>query len=192
MRLDAELELWRAEWQASSEAPALSDLPKRVARQSRYIRIMLAADILVTAVIGGGTIALAARSPRAATLLLAVATWLFITAAWIFALSNRRNAWSPSASTTSAYLEVSLRRCRASLRAVTFGAVLYVVEMAFCLTWVFHELSVPLSTFFTSATLILVYLFTVLLAAGLFWYRKKKQADLAYLLNLQREPQPSE
>ena len=192
MKLDAELDLWRTEWQAASEAPVLSDLRKRVERQSRYIRIMLAGDILVTVVIGGGSILYAVRAPHAASLWLAVATWLFIAAAWIFGLSNRKNGWSPAASTTSAFLEISLRRARASLRAVIFGAILYVVEMAFCLSWVFHELSRPLSAFLTSKVLILVYLFTLLFAVALLWYRKKKQAELKYLLNLQRELQQAE
>jgi hypothetical protein len=192
MKLDSELDLWREQWQASAEAPELSGLRERVARQSRYIRMILAADILVTLVIGGGTIVFAARSPRTATLLLAVATWLFIAAAWIFGLSNRKNAWSPAASTTSAFLEVSIRRSRGSLRAVTFGAILYIVEMAFCLSWVFHELSEPLPVFLTSTTLIAIYVFTLLFAAVLIWYRKKKSTDLAYLLNLQRELEQSE
>jgi len=97
MKLDAELELWRDQWQASREAPELTGLSKRVARESLYMRIMLTADILVTLVIGGGTIALALRNPRPATAILAAATWLFIAGAWIFGLSNRKDAWSPSA-----------------------------------------------------------------------------------------------
>jgi hypothetical protein len=182
MKLDAELELWRDQWQASQEAPELSGLRKRVARESLYMRIMLTADILVTLVIGGGTIALALRNPRPATAILAAATWLFITAAWIFGLSNRKNAWSPSASTTSAFLGLSIRRCRGNLRAIIFGAILYVVEMGFCLSWVIHE-SGPLSLILIAS----VTLITLILAAVLIIYRKKKRIDLTYLLQLQRE-----
>ena len=82
MKLDAELELWREQWQSSSESPVLTGLRKRVARESLYMRIMLMTDILVTAVIGGATLALAIRNPRPATIILAAATWLFITVAW--------------------------------------------------------------------------------------------------------------
>ena len=59
MNLDLELDQWREQWQASPEAPPLADLSKRVARQSRFMRIALAGDILVTIVIGGGIIVLA-------------------------------------------------------------------------------------------------------------------------------------
>ena len=182
MKLDAELELWRDQWQASREAPELTGLCKRVARESLYMRIMLTADILVTLVIGGGTIALALRNPRPATAILAAATWLFIAGAWIFGLSNRKDAWSPSASTTSAFLDLSIRRCRANLRAIKFGALLYAVEMTFCLSWVNHE-SGPLS----STLITVVSLITLILAAALIIYRKKKRTDLSYLLQLQRD-----
>ena len=184
MKLDAELELWREQWQSSSEAPVLTGLRKRVARESLYMRIMLMADVLVTVVIGGATLALAMRNPRPATAILAAATWLFITVAWIFGLSNRKAAWSPSASTTSAFLDLSIRRSRGNLRAVTFGAILYAVEMTFCLSWVYHE-----SGFLSSTLIIIITLITLLFAATLIWYRKKKQADLSYLLNLRHDLQ---
>jgi NADH:ubiquinone oxidoreductase subunit 2 (subunit N) len=144
MKLDAELELWRDQWQASPEAPELSSLRKRVARESLYMRILLTADILVTLVIGGGTIALALRNPRPASAILAAATWLFIAGAWIFGLSNRKDAWSPSASTTE---------------------------------------SGPLS----STLITILTLITLILAAALIIYRKKKRTDLSYLLQLQRD-----
>jgi cbb3-type cytochrome oxidase subunit 3 len=193
MKLDAELDLWREQWQSSSEAPALSGLSKRVARQTLYMRIMLMADILVTLVIGGGAIAWAVQDPRTETAILAAATWLFIAVAWIFGLSNRKDAWSPAASTTAAFLDLSLRRCRGNLRAITFGAILYFCEMAFCLSWVFHDLShrksLSLSSFLTSTLVSVVWLCTLFFVAFLLWYRKKKRADLAYLLNLQRDLQ---
>lgn len=187
MKSDAELDLWRTEWQASTETPALAVLRERVARQSRYLRLMLAADILVTVTIGGGTIVLAALDPRPAKVLLAAATWLFIAVAWIFGLANRKDAWSPSAATTAAYLDLSLRRCRSSLRAIKFGAIFYVCEMAFCLAWVFHELAIPMSSFLISTPLLVVYPITIMFAAFLIHYRKQKTADLAYLIKLQNE-----
>lgn len=187
MNLDSELELWREQWQASSEAPVLTGLRKRVARESLYMRIMLLADVLVTLVIGGATLALALRNPRPATIILAAATWLFITVAWIFGLSNRKDAWRPSASTTSAFLDLSIRRCRGNLRAVTFGTILYAVEMTFCLSWVIHESGNLSSTLTITITLV-----TLFLAALLIRYRKKKQADLSYLLTLQRDQTAAE
>jgi len=180
MNLDSEIELWRTEWQSASEAPALAELRRRVARESLYMRILLVTEILVTIVIGGGSIVIAARDPRPANILLASATWLFITVAWIFALVSRRNSWTPVASTTAAFLELSIRRCHAALRSVIFGAILYAVEMTFCLTWIFHETHALNWT-----TLLIVTLITAIFAIFLMRYRRKKRTELSYLKNLQ-------
>ena len=72
MTTDTELDTWRREWQ--SEAAVPPDLRRRVERQSRWLKIGIAADVMVTAAIGGGVVALAARAPHADMLLLAAAT----------------------------------------------------------------------------------------------------------------------
>jgi hypothetical protein len=182
MKLDAELEEWRDQWQSASEAPALDDLSKRVARESRFLRLMLLGDILVTVVIGGAVIVYAMLDPRPATAILGAATWLFIVVAWVFGLSNRRATWSPSASSTSAFLDLSIRRCRGNLRSVTFGAILYSVEIAFCLSWLYHSLG-----FLSSTLVVSIALITLVFAALLILYRKRKLRDLSYLLSLQDE-----
>jgi hypothetical protein len=79
MNLDTELEAWRSEWQSEAAVPA--NLRQRVERQSRWMRLMIAGDVMVTVVIGGGTIGLAWRAPQADMVLLAAATWLFIVVA---------------------------------------------------------------------------------------------------------------
>jgi hypothetical protein len=56
--------------------------------------------------------------------------------------------------------------------------------MTFCLSWVYHE-----SGFLSSTLIIIITLITLLFAATLIWYRKKKQADLSYLLNLRHDLQ---
>ena len=182
MKLDLELAQWREQWQASPEAPPLSDLSKRVARQSRFMRIAVAGDILVTIVIGGGTIVLAILDARPATAILAAITWILIAAAWIFGLSNRKDIWSPAASTTAAFLDLSIRRTQSNLRAATFGVILYAVNMTFCLSWIYHE-SGPLS----KNLMITIAGITIIFLAALKIYRRKKLTDLQYLLNLQRE-----
>ena len=144
MNLDAELELWREKWQASSEAPVLTDFRKRV-------------------------VLLATRNPYPATLILAAATWLFIAAAWTFALSNRKNAWSPAAATNSVFLDISIRRCGANLRSAALGTILYAVEMTFSLSWIYHE-----SGSLSSALIAMIALVTLIFAAVLIWYRKKE------------------
>jgi hypothetical protein len=46
MSMDTELETWRREWQSETAVPA--DLRRRVERQSRWLKVGIAADILVT------------------------------------------------------------------------------------------------------------------------------------------------
>jgi len=134
---DLELESWRAQWQADAEVPA--DLRRKVARDTRYLRLMVALEVLVTVTIGGGSIVWAVLEPRAEMLVLAIAVWIFLAAAWSVAVITRRGAWRPAAVTTADFIELSIRRCRGKLAAARFGVGLYFVEMVFCLTWLYRD-----------------------------------------------------
>src|SRR5260370_41159413 len=106
MNVDTELEAWRQQWQSDTTVPL--DLRRKVERQSRFMKIALIGDILVTITIGGATIGWAVRSPQPYNVLLAVATWVFIAAAWMFALTVNRGNWSPSAQDTAAFVELAV------------------------------------------------------------------------------------
>jgi hypothetical protein len=166
MSMDAEWEVWRREWQ--SETAVRLDLRKIVERQSRWMRIALIADVLVT---------------------LAAMTWLFVAAAWTFALNANRGNWSPSALDTAAFVDLSVRRCRSRLAAVWFGAGLYVSEIAFCLGWIYRHSPEPRTPlwawlFFGSLTIDVVWAATLAFAGALIWYRRRKRAEIAWLLGL--------
>jgi len=185
MSLDTELETWRRQWQSDTAVPP--DLRRRVERQSRWLKIGIAADILVTAAIGGGVIALAARAPHPDMLLLAAATWTFIAIAWAFRLIVSRGLWSPAAIDTAAFVDLSIRRCRAQLKATVFGAVLFVCELAFCMGWIYRHVAPRpplLMWLFGSLFNGLVWLASLALFVFLVWYRRKKRAELAWLLGL--------
>lgn len=185
MSLDLELETWRKDWQSDAEIPA--DLRRRVERQSRRLRMAIAGDVLVTVAIGGGALALAARSPQPDMLLLAAATWSFIAVAWAFRLTVTRGLWSPTAIDTAAFVELSIKRCRAQLKATVFGAGLFVVEMAFCMGWIYRHSATakPLATWlFGSVVNDLVWLLSLAFFGILAWHRGKKQAELAWLESL--------
>jgi len=134
---DLELESWREQWQADAKVPA--DLRRKVARDTRNMRFMVAAEVLVTVTIGGGSIVWATLEPRVEMFVLAVAVWIFLAAAWTAAVITRRGAWSPAAVTTADFIELSIRRCRGKLAAARFGVGLYFAEMAFCLTWLYRD-----------------------------------------------------
>ena len=185
MTKDTELDTWRREWQ--SEAAVPPDLRRRVERQSRWLKIGIAADVMVTAAIGGGVVALAARAPHADMLLLAAATWSFIAVAWVFRLSITRGLWSPAAIDTGAFVDLSVRRCRAQMKATLFGAGLYVCEMAFCMGWIYRYSATrtPLAQWlFGSVFNALVWLCSVAFFVFLAWYRRKKRAELDWLVRL--------
>jgi len=190
MSQDTELDAWRREWQ--SQTTILADLRRQVERQSRWLKIGIAADILVTVAIGGGVIALAARWPQPDFVVLAVATWMFIAVAWAFGLAINRGNWSPAAMDTAAFVDLSIRRCRARLASAWFGACLGACEIVFNLAWVYRhsaEHRQPLLAWllFGSLPMDLVWLFTLAFFGFLFWYRRKKHAELAWLLDLSGE-----
>ena len=188
MNTDAELDVWREQWQSETSVPL--DLRRKVERQTRFMKIGLLGDILVTIVIGGGTLLWALRSPQSDIMWLAAVTWLFIVAAWAFTLTVNRGSWSPSALDTAAFVELSVRRCRGRLAAVWFGAILFLCNIMFCLGWVYKhsgETREPLLPWllFSSLPIDIVWLSTLAFFTFLVWYRGKKRLDLAYFLTLQ-------
>ena len=138
MNVDSELDLWRKDWLTPIMPPS-PDLRRKVGRQTRFMKFMLAMDILATIAVGGFYTGWAVIYRASDTALLAAATWIFIAVAWAFRLVNWRGQWAPSALSTSAFVDLSIRRCRARIAAVTFGAVLYVCELAFCLPWIYFH-----------------------------------------------------
>jgi hypothetical protein len=186
MNLDTELERWRGEWQSEAAVPA--DLRRRVERQSRWLQVGLAADILVTIVIGGGVSVLAVRSPQPDMLVLTAATWLFIAVAWALALAVYRGLWTPAGMDTATFVDLSIRRCRARLASVAFGAGLAAVEFAFCLGWDYVHTSprMPLAQwfFFSSIPIDLAWGFALAIFAFVWWYRRRKLAELEWWLAL--------
>lgn len=115
--------------------------------------------------------------------MLAAATWVFIAVAWSFALWTRRGAWNPTSLTTSAYLDITIRRCRSSIRTSLFAMLFYCVEMVFCLGWIYNrkrELGFLVSPVMLGAGAATVVLFVYLAV-----YRTKKKRALACLMELE-------
>jgi hypothetical protein len=194
MTSDAELELWRREWLSDSELAApVVDLRRKVERQSRQMRVVLLLQVISTVVVGGGYTAWAVLATGPGSAILVIGLWLLFALAWSHALLNRRGTWQPVDSATATFLELSLLRCRRRLSAANFGAVLYVVDVVFDLYWVFRFRSrpepLPLGTFLTSGPVMVVWLGTLAAFGFLIWYKRKKRAELAYLLSLKRELQ---
>jgi hypothetical protein len=191
MSIDVELDTWRRQWQADPAQPhrnrLAADLKERVARDSRRMMIGLVAPVLVTAVIGGGMALQALQTLRAADIVLALEVWLFILVTWVGCIRIARGTWRPLAETTAAFVDLSIRRCRANLRSVPFGLALYVCQLIivvllrlpYALDW-----SAVLTAWPTVVLGVLV--FPALVAAGI-WFTRKQRAKLDRLLDLQRQ-----
>jgi hypothetical protein len=179
MKLDREWEALREQWQADTEVPA--NLRRKVYRGSRNMRLLLGLEVLITVVLGGGSTLWATLDRRAEMVVLSVAVWLFLGVAWTFGMMNRRGTWSPAAVSTAEFLELSIRRCQRRLASLWFGAGLYVVEMTFCLIWLYRDPArrEPLPA-------IVFALATPLFVVGMVWYRRRTRAELQSLLELKR------
>ena len=182
MMVDHELQAWREEW--TGQPAGSPDLAARVRRQSRFMRLMLLAEVLVTVLLGGGAIWLAATKRQLDVAVLAGATWVFLAVAWGFGVWNRRGAWRPLALTSSAYLEISILRCRSAIRAVIFGMMLFVVEVLFCLAWIYNR--VGGASFLYSTRMMAVGVATVVFFVGCLLYRARKKGELGRLLQLEK------
>ena len=190
MNAETELEIWREQWQVESPLPI--DLRGKVERQGRLMRIGLAGDLLVTIVMGGGSIVLAVRSPESDFALVAVATWLFLAAAWVFVLLGNRGLWVPVALTNRAFLDLSIRRCQRTFRAIVFSVAMFSCEVGFGLWWAYEhsvKSTQSLSTWlmFSSLRIDVVWFCTTVFLAAVIWYWRKKRLELAALLDLQME-----
>jgi len=125
-----DLEGWRTLWHAESdEASFVVAMRDRAIRHSRWKRISLLGPIGVTAVIGAWVVGRALRSGSVDAVVLAAEAWLFILAMWAGSLWIDRGTWKPLASTTRAFLDLEIRRCRSALTAARFGVVMYFVQL---------------------------------------------------------------
>lgn len=187
MKPDAELENWRVDWQSESAAPL--DLRRKVQRQSRLMKVGLAGDILVTIVIGGGATVLAVRSALPDAVVLAIATWSFLAAAWTFVLRASRGTWSHSGMDAAGFLDLAIRRCRRSLAAVWFAGSLFLIEIVFCVGWVYRHLPQPRPPLWAwlFGFMDWIWVGSLLFFWALRWYRNRKRAELRYLLDARRE-----
>jgi hypothetical protein len=192
MNTDAELARWSRRWQAQSEArnnaPLAEDLKRRVARQSRLMKIGLIVPILVTLGIGGGFTALALTLATEANVLLITEIWLFIVVTWIGSLWIARGTWRPLTETTAAFVDISIRRCQSNISAATFGVWLYVAQLSFMLLWKFFSTSIDLTALLTAWPVILIgWVGLPAFLAWRFWFVRRQRAALDRFLELQRQ-----
>jgi hypothetical protein len=183
---DPELEGWQRQWQSQDAVPP--DLVRAVDRGTRRMRQGIFWEIAVTVVMGGGALAWATMSSRSEIVILSIAIWLFIGIAWIAATLLRRGAWHPLSSTTTAFIEISILRCRRNLQALWIQAALYVAISTFNLVWIYqYQARTGVIEFLLEPIVIgFLALVTPTLAAIWWWYRRRLHRELNNLVTLRR------
>jgi hypothetical protein len=191
---DTELESWRREWQSRPEsgidADAAERLRRRVLRETRGLKLHLVWPILVTLVVGGWITSRALRTEQALDVVLAIEAWIFIVVIWAGCLWIARGTWRPLADTTAAFVDVSIRRREANLRGITFGACLYVAQLAFIVLALGTVSPAGIAPILASSYFVVAGWIGV--PTGLafaIWFRRRQQADLERLRGLARELQ---
>jgi hypothetical protein len=187
MHPDIELDTWRQHWHAPPAAVPL-DLAARVERETRRMRRFRMVEIALVLAYCGGSAAWAFLSGRGDILVLAIGIWTFTAIAWTMSWLLRRGAWAPVASTTTAFLDLSILRCRRRRESVAAQAVLYVMILAFDLIWIYFQRVGPITPleFLTSPSLYWVWAITIGLGVAAVLYRRRLARELANLISLRR------
>ena len=194
MNTDIELESWRRQWQsraaAGVDASWADELRRRVLRETRSLKLNLAWPILVTLVVGGWITLRALRTEQTLDVVLAIEGWIFIVVIWTGCLWITRGTWHPLADTTAAFVDISIRRREANLRGLTFGACLYVAQLAFAVLALGATSPAGFVPVLTSSYMIVVGWIGVPCGlVVLYWFRRRQQADLRRLRELERQLQ---
>jgi hypothetical protein len=189
---DIELESWRRQWRGGSRsAPRVEEverLKQRVVRETRWAKLSLIAPIWVTVGVGGGMTLLALRDEHPLHVALAIETWIFIAVVWAGCLWIARGTWRPLADTTTAFVDISIRRREANLRGATFGVYLYVFQLLVMKVVVGWLTSEGLAASLTSPhTIMFGWIGLPLFCAGVYWFRRRQRAELERLHELKRQ-----
>ena len=194
MNHDAEFAAWRRQWQtapSSADTPAwAADIRERVTRQSRLMGVGLLGPILVTVIIGGLFTLRAASSGTRLDIVLAVECWLFIALVWAGSLWLARGTWRPLGQTTAAFIAVSIWRCESNIAGIRFGAGLYVGQLALTTLLIAMFRDPPIETralFFSWPVIVIGWIGLPAFLAWSLWYLRRQRAELAQLLELQRQ-----
>jgi hypothetical protein len=188
MDADLELDSWRQDWKTGEAVPM--DLADRVARETRRMSQFVHGEIAITLLFGGGSIAWAIVSRRSQDLVLVVGIWVFLAIAWGISWWMRRGVWTPLTTTTSAFLDLSILRCRRRRESIFAQVALYVAILSFNLWWV-HANGRPAGmdvwTFLTDPSLAWVWAVTAIFAVFGARQHRRLGRELQALTALQRD-----
>ena len=192
---DAEMELWRQQWQG--QPTEVMNLVRRVERESIAMRFAPLAFLAPAGVAAATTVVIALNWQRGnhsiGGVLFAAGLWLSIGISLWFWKHNARGVWNPAAETTTAYIELSIERCRRTERGYRFGRVMAPLVTAFVFLGVYKgmksggHLTTTADYWIVAAT----FLWTICIIAFVMLVNhrqmKKMRDELKYLLRLQQQ-----
>jgi len=184
MNTDDELDAWRAQWRHNDSIPV--GLQARVTRETRSMKIGLAAECLVTLAYLGVSIKWLLEGSDEARVL-AILIWVVTATALGFSVLNQWGAWKPATSTTRAFLEISVLRLHRRRQALSFAVVLYAVMLGFMLRFAWLRASAGATppesvwTFLTTPFLLVWWFVTAVFLSAVAWRLQRTRAQLTHL-----------
>jgi len=153
------------------------------------MRRFVIVDVIITVVFCGGTLGWTLISRTTDALVLAIGVWFFTAVAWTISYLLRRDAWAPATLTTTAFLDLSILRCRRRHESIVAQSVLYVLILAFDLAWIYAGRAdrASLIPFLLSPGVAWVWVVTAVLAGIAVLQRRRLGRELARLGELRRQ-----
>lgn len=190
---DDELREWMSDWQVGPEPePEVRDaIRRRVRRQSRKLVLYTAGELTLGLLMLAFVIRTAVARPVFFNVAAMAGLALAILWAVTYSLWSSRGTWRPAAETTTAFLDLSILRCRRRLNALRAGWWLLAVELAIMIPWLHLLLrsggaNAPLTPGYAAAFGFLI-LVASLAVAFLIVAKRKARRELREIEELQRD-----
>jgi len=184
---DTELRDWRREWREQAlPSTTVAELAQSVQRGSRNAIYGTLAAALLTVLAVAPLIRRAVLGTIDLQFLYGILA--FVVLVWVTALWLARGTWSPRDESTAAFLDVSIRRCRAAMLGVPVAFVLYGAELVYVLVSLQRIEAVDVrSLLFTPQFIAVGWIGGPLYLAGQLWYGHRQRQRLQRLRQLQAQ-----
>jgi len=185
--LDSELKAWQREWREQAlPATSAEELARTVRRGNRNALYGTLGAAVFTIVAVAPLIRRAIDGSIDSRFLAGILT--FVVLVWASALWLARGTWRPRDESTTAFLDVSIRRCRAALLGVPVALVLYLAELVYVLVSMHRIEGADFGALLRSPQFVAVgWIGGPLYIAGQLWYGSRQRARLLRLRELQAE-----
>lgn len=185
--LDTELRAWQREWREQAlPSTTVEDLARSVQRGNRHALYGTIAAALFTIVAVVPLIRRAVAGTIDTQFLTGILA--FVVLVWLTALWLARGTWRPRDESAAAFLEVSIRRCRAAMLGVPVAFVLYAAELIYVLISMQRIEAVDLGTLLRSPQFVAVgWIGGPVYLAGQLWYGHRQRQRLQRLRLLQAQ-----